>query len=43
VDLNTLAIMLADKDAYNDAGGAGGGILVSIFILWLLFGGGSKK
>lgn len=43
MDLTTLATVLADKEAYDSAGGAGGGLIAVVVILWLLFGTGGKK
>lgn len=42
--MNTLAMVLANSENYHKAGGFSGGmIFVIIGVLWLAFGGGSKK
>lgn len=43
--METLNLLLAGKEEYDNAGGVGGGALVCLIILWLLFGGSgdSKK
>lgn len=37
-----LAMFLADKQAYDHAGGGGMGLLVAAAICWLIFGGSKK-
>lgn len=40
--MQTLAALLADKEAYDSAGGFGGGLFICV-VIWLLLSSGGKK